>query len=283
VSARVAALCDDLGPGAMLPGERELSSRFGVSRATVRKALEELMARRIVERRHGAGTFVRRPAVAQPLMATSFGDDMRRRGLVPSSKLLWWDTVVADTELAAHLEMPGGEPVLRVCRVRLADDEPMTLETLHVPAARVPGLRGEDLEGTASYYDTLATRFGRRIRTGTQSVAPVVLGREEAGLLGVGAGDPALRFVRTSRDQYGEVVERVESVARGDRYLIEMDIMPPGDAAERSSTIQAGDAAERSSTTEAGDAAERSSTIQTGDAAERSSTIDTGDAAERPS
>jgi GntR family transcriptional regulator len=240
VSARVAALCAELGPGAMLPGERELSGRFGVSRATVRKALEELMARRVIERRHGAGTFVRRPAEAQPLMATSFGDDMRRRGLEPSSRLLWWDTVVADTELAGRLEMPGGEAVLRVCRVRLADGEPMTLETLHAPAARVPGLTGEDLEGAASYYDVLATRFGRRIRTGTQSVAPVVLGAGEADLLGVAPGAAALRFVRTSRDQHGEVVERVESLARGDRYLIEMDIMPPGDVAERSSTIDPG-------------------------------------------
>lgn len=231
----------------MLPSERDLSGRFGVSRATVRKALEELTARRVVERRHGAGTFVRPPAVAQPLMATSFGDDMRRRGLEPSSRLLWWDTVVADTELSARLEMPGGEAVLRVRRVRLADGEPMTLETLHAPASRVPGLTGEDLDGVASYYDLLATRFGRRIRSGTQSVAPVTLDGTEAGLLGVVPGAAALRFVRTSRDQHGEVVERVESLARGDRYLIEMDIMPPGDGAPRSSTIPSGDGAQQTS------------------------------------
>ncbi|MEJ2870651.1 GntR family transcriptional regulator [Actinomycetospora sp. OC33-EN08] len=229
VGAKVAALCAELGPGAMLPGERDLSTRFGVSRATVRKALEELMARRIIERRHGAGTFVRRPAVAQPLMATSFGDDMRRRGLEPSSRLLWWDTVVADTDLAARLEMPGGEAVLRVCRVRLADGEPMTLETLHVPAARVPGLTGDDLDGPSSYYELLASRFDRRIRSGTQSVAPVVLDAGDAALLGVAAGAAALRFVRTSRDHRGEVIERVESLARGDRYLIEMEIIPPGE------------------------------------------------------
>lgn len=230
VGAKVAALCAELGPGAMLPGERDLSTRFGVSRATVRKALEELMTRRVVERRHGAGTFVRRPAVAQPLMATSFGDDMRRRGLHPSSRLLWWDTVVADTDLAARLEMPGGEAVLRVCRVRLADDEPMTLETLHVPAARVPGLTGDDLDGPSSYYEILLDRFDRRIRSGTQSVAPVVLSAKDADLLGVAPGAAALRFVRTSRDHRGEIVERVESLARGDRYLIEMDIIPPDGA-----------------------------------------------------
>ncbi|MCU1650206.1 MAG: GntR family transcriptional regulator [Pseudonocardia sp.] len=227
VEAHVEALCLERGPGAVLPGERELAQRCGVSRMTVRHALEHLMARRLVERRHGAGTFVRRPAPAQPLMATSFRDDMHRRGLSPSSRLLWWDTVVADLELAEHLEMPGGERVLRVCRVRLADDEPMTLETLHAPCARVPGLTGDDLAGNVSYYDILATRYGRHIASGKQSVAPVVLAEREAGLLGVPAGRPALRFVRISRDQCGDVVERVESVARGDRYLIEVDIIPP--------------------------------------------------------
>ena len=226
VQAHVEALCLERGPGALLPGERELALRCGVSRMTVRHALEHLMARRIVERRHGAGTFVRRPAPAQPLMATSFHEDMRRRGLSPSSRLLWWDLIVADLELAAQLEMPGGERVLRVCRVRLADDEPMTLETLHAPCLRVPGLTGADLDGDVSYYDVLASRYGRHIASGKQSVAPVVLAPREATLLGVPAGRPALRFVRTSRDDRGEVVERVESVARGDRYLIEVDIIP---------------------------------------------------------
>jgi GntR family transcriptional regulator len=228
VEAHVEGLCLTLGPGAVLPGERELALRCGVSRMTVRHAIEHLMARRLVERRHGAGTFVRRPAHAQPLMATSFHEDMRRRGLTPSSRLLWWDMVIADLQLAEHLEMPGGERVLRVCRVRLADDEPMTLETLHTPCARVPGLTGQDLNGQVSFYEILNSRYGRRISNGKQSVAPVVLDKREAELLGVPAGRPALRFVRTSRDQHGEVIERVESLARGDRYLIEVDIIPPG-------------------------------------------------------
>ena len=228
VAAQVARLARDLGPGAVLPGERELAERYGVARATVRRALGELTTRRVLERRHGAGTFVRRPAVAQPLMATSFHDDMRRRGMEPSSRLLWSDTVVADVALAAALEMPGGERVLRVCRVRLADGEPMTLETLHVPSARVPGMTGADLDGGASYYELLHSRYDRRIASGVQSVAPVVLTDPDAGHLGVEPGVAALSFVRTSRDDRKEIVERVESVARGDRYLIEMEIIPPG-------------------------------------------------------
>jgi GntR family transcriptional regulator len=231
VEAHVEQLCRELGPGGMLPGERELAQRCGVSRMTVRHAIEHLMVRRLVERRHGAGTFVRRPAPAQPLMATSFHEDMRRRGLVPSSRLLWSDTVPADPELAGHLEIPAGEHVLRVCRVRLADDEPMTLETLRTPCSRVPGLTGADLVGDVSFYAILTARYHRHIASGKQSVAPVVLDGREAELLGVSAGQPALRFVRTSRDQYGDVVERVESVARGDRYLIEVDLIPPARSA----------------------------------------------------
>jgi GntR family transcriptional regulator len=211
VEAHVEQLCRELGPGGMLPGERELAQRCGVSRMTVRHAIEHLMV--------------------QPLMATSFHEDMRRRGLVPSSRLLWSDTVPADPELAGHLEIPAGEHVLRVCRVRLADDEPMTLETLRTPCSRVPGLTGADLVGDVSFYAILTARYHRHIASGKQSVAPVVLDGREAELLGVSAGQPALRFVRTSRDQYGDVVERVESVARGDRYLIEVDLIPPARSA----------------------------------------------------
>jgi GntR family transcriptional regulator len=223
----VTSLADRLGPGAALPGERELAATCGVSRMTVRHALDDLAHRRVVERRHGAGTFVRRPSAAQPLSATSFHEDMARRGYVGSSRLLSSTTAVADTVLAAQLEMPGGEGVLVVRRLRLADDEPMALETLHVPAARVPGLTGADLAGDASYYGVLRERYGRRVTTGRQTVAPAVLGADDAALLGVTAGAPALRFVRVSRDQDGQVVELVDALYRGDRYLIEIDIQPP--------------------------------------------------------
>ena len=123
--------------------------------------------------------------------------------------------------------MPGGERVLVVRRLRLADGEPMALETLHVPAARVPGLVGADLDGDASYYEVLRERFGREVATGRQTVAPVVLATDDARLLATAPGAPALRFERVSRDQHGDVVELVHALYRGDRYLIEIDIRPP--------------------------------------------------------
>lgn len=227
VEAEVERLCRELGPGALLPGERELAERFGVSRSTVRLALAELTTRRVVERRHGAGTYARRTATAQPLDALSFHDDMTRRGLHPSSRLLWSDEVAADADLAAHLEIPVSDPVRRFARLRLADGQPMAREILHVPSRIVPGIRDADLDGDASWYALLETRYGRRVSDGTQTVEPVLVEGEDAALLGVPSGCAGWRFRRTSRDDRGTVVERVDALVRADRYLVEVGITRP--------------------------------------------------------
>ena len=220
-------LCRELGPGALLPGERDLAERCGVSRSTVRLALAELTSRRVVERRHGAGTYARRTAPAQPLDALSFHDDMARRGSGPSSGLLWCDEVAADDDLAAHLEIRLGDPVRRFARLRLADGEPMARELLHVPTRVVPGIAGSDLDGEASWYALLESRYGRRVVDGVQTVEPVLVEGEDAALLGVPSGRAGWRFLRTSRDERGTVVERVDALVRGDRYLIEVEIVRP--------------------------------------------------------
>lgn len=227
VELEVERLCRELGPGALLPGERELARRYRVSRSTVRLALAELHTRRVVERRHGAGTYARRTAPAQPLEALSFHDDMTRRGLRPSSKLLWWDEIPADGELAHHLAVAPGAPVRRFARLRLADGEPMARELLQVPAQAVPDLTGDDLDGAASWYELLETRYGRGVVEGTQTAEPVVLAGEDAALLGVPSGQPGWRFRRTARDASGAPVERVEALVRGDRYLVEVELSLP--------------------------------------------------------
>ncbi|MCD2196599.1 GntR family transcriptional regulator [Actinomycetospora endophytica] len=227
VQVEVERLCRELGPGALLPGERDLAERCHVSRSTVRLALAELTARRVVERRHGAGTYARRTAPAQPLAALSFHDDMTRRGLRPSSRLLWHDEIAADDDLAEHLAVPLGDPVRRFARLRLADGEPMARELLHVPTRIVPDIAGADLDGEASWYALLETRYGRSVVGGTQTVEPVLVEGEDAALLGIPSGRAGWRFRRTSRDDRGTPVERVDALVRGDRYLIEVEISRP--------------------------------------------------------
>lgn len=221
VERHVLELVAALGPGAPLPAERDLAQACGVSRVTVRHALDTLDRRRIVERRHGAGTFVRRPAAAQPLLATSFHDDMRRRGLTPSSRVLDERVLPADDTLVARLRIAPGDPVLLLRRLRLADGEPMALETLHVPLGRVPGLTPTDVDD--GFYAALRKR-GVDVVAGTQSAAPVVLPGVEATLLGVPPGSAAWHFVRISRTRHYEIVEYRDSLFRADRYLVETEV-----------------------------------------------------------
>ena len=193
VEAHVRDLAARLGPGALLPGERELATACGVSRMTVRRALETLEHRRLVERRHGAGTYVRPPAPAQPLMATSFGEDMHRRGYRPGGRLLAAHDAAADAALAARLEIAEGAHVLVARRLRLADDAPIAVETLHVPAERAAGLaRGRPARARSTRcWPSGSTATSPR---GTQAVEPVVPAADVAGLLGVPEGSAAFRF-----------------------------------------------------------------------------------------
>ncbi len=222
-------LVDGIEPGEPLPSERVLVARLGASRMTVRRAVDELVALGRVVRRHGVGTFVVAKA-EHPLTATSFSADMRARGLVPGSVDLGSVVVPAGVSIGRRLRVSPAEDVLRARRLRLADEVPMAIEVLHVPAALVPGLTGADLVGR-SFYAELADRFGIRVAAGEQELEATVTDAEESDLLGVPAHSPAFLFQRTSWDDAGRVVEFVRSVYRGDRYRITAPISAPVSAA----------------------------------------------------
>jgi GntR family transcriptional regulator len=214
-----------MSPGEPLPAERDLARDLGVARMTLRRAVDALVAESVLVRRQGAGTFVAAPKVAHRLAANSFSADMRARGLRPGSRTLSSVRQPAGVMLAALLEIPPGAPVLHVRRLRLADDEPMAVEDLHVPGDLTPGLTGADLEDR-SYYELLDQRFGHRIASGTQTAEAALTSADDAAALGVPVGSPAFCFERTCRVEGGRVAEFVRSVYRGDRYRIMVDIFP---------------------------------------------------------
>jgi GntR family transcriptional regulator len=218
-------LIASMAPGEPLPAERDLARDLGVARMTLRRAVDAMVAESLLVRRQGAGTFVAPAKVAQRLAANSFSADMRARGLRPGSRTLLSGRGPAGVMLAALLEVPPGSAVLHVRRVRLADDEPMAVEDLHVPGDLVPGLTGADLEDR-SYYELLAQRFGHRIASGTQTAEAALTDPDDAAVLGVEPGAPAFCFERTCRVEGGRVAEFVRSVYRGDRYRIMVDIFP---------------------------------------------------------
>lgn len=136
---------DALPVGAPVPGERTLADEHGVSRMTARRALAVLEREGRLRREVGRGTFVARPAVSLPLRLTSFTEDMRARGMSPSSQVIALDTVPAGPELAEILAIGPEDPVTRVDRVRLADGRPMAIEHTRLVASLVPGLEYHDL------------------------------------------------------------------------------------------------------------------------------------------
>jgi GntR family transcriptional regulator len=219
-------LIEQLAVGDAIPSERQLSTEFGVSRLTVRAALDDLVREGYLVRRHGSGTFVSEPKIAQELTMTSFTDDMRRRGLRPESRTLDLRVVPAGARLGRLLHVSPSESVLVVDRLRLADGESMAIETVHIRASHVPGLTARDLE-EMSFYELLRERYGIVVVGGEQTIEPTVTDEEESNALGVPLHSPAFRFERVTRSDVEEIVEFVESIYRGDRYRLVTTLAVP--------------------------------------------------------
>ena len=215
---QVLELIERLGVGTAIPSERQLSADLGVSRLTVRAALDDLAREGYLVRRRGSGTYVQQPKISQQLTMTSFSEDMRRRGMVPSSTTLSLTRQLAGPRLGRFLNVSPGDEVVVVKRLRLADGVSMAIETLHIPEALAPGLTPESLNG--SLYELLQERYGIVVASGTQAIEPTVTNEEESAALGVPLHSPAFLFERTSRDPQDRTIEFVQSVYRGDRYRI---------------------------------------------------------------
>jgi GntR family transcriptional regulator len=205
-----------LGPHDRLPTERELAEQFGVTRMTVRRALDRLELEERVYRVQGAGTFVAEPPITKTVLLTSFSEDMRSRGLIPASRILVAESVPAGARIGGHLGISPSDPVVHLERIRLADGLPMCLENVHLPAALVPGLLEEGLGD--SLYELLEGHYRIHIQEAEQSIQSTVVDLREAELLGVPPFSPALLVERTSYDQRGRRVERAKSIYRADRY-----------------------------------------------------------------
>lgn len=227
---RIMDMVESLEVGDALPPERSLCEAFEISRVTLRRALDELAREGYLVRRQGSGTFVARPKVTQPLTLSSFSEDMRRRGLEPGGRVLSTGRVSAGARLGRRMDVSPETGLLEVARLRLADGEPMAIETLYSPLELLPGIREGDLKDS-SFYALLQERYGVEIGSGVQTIEPTVTNEEESQALQVPPRSPAFLFERTTRSAGGEVVEFVRSVYRGDRYKIMTELPPPGEPA----------------------------------------------------
>ena len=181
-----------LKPGSALPPERELALELGISRVTVRRAMVELVRSGLVVQRHGSGTYV---------------------SGTPKRVWLSRELSVADADEARRLEIPGGAPIVRMRRLRLADQEPIALETSLIPTAML-------LDATQvkdSLYQTLRA-LGHVPFRAVQRFTAINVDEETARLLDVKIGAAALDINRITRKENGTVVEFSRSIFRGDAY-----------------------------------------------------------------
>jgi GntR family transcriptional regulator len=196
-----------------LPPERDLAGEFGISRITVRKAIDGLVSEGLLVRRQGSGTFVRGRVEKNFSMLTSFSEDMRARGRSPRSEWLKRASGTVTPEEALTLRSSPGTPVYRFNRLRFADDAPMSLEYATIVASCLPSVDAVE----SSLYLALEQAGNRPVRA-LQRLRAVLLTREQAELLCAKPGDAGLLVERLGFLQNGHAIEFSQSYYRGDTY-----------------------------------------------------------------
>lgn len=200
-------------PGDALPSERDLSQALGWSRVTVRKALASLIAEGLISKRHGAGTFVAARIEKSIAALSSFSEDMTRRALKPGTRLISSEIGTVTPQEAVTFHLPMDASVIRMERVRLADEQPLAFERVTVPTFTVPDPNNIG----PSLYEAMAQADFRPVRA-VQRIRAVNISQTIARALEVQAGAAALLIERSGILHDGRVVEFTRSYYRGDAY-----------------------------------------------------------------
>jgi len=208
-------------PEEMLPTESELVESYHLSRATVRQAFDMLVNEGLIFRRQGQGTFVSRPAFEQNLnKIVSFWDDMHQRGLKPGTVVLSTEILQTNTETAEYLEVDEGQELASLVRLRLADDEPLSVEHSLLVHSYCPGILEQDY-ANRSLRKMLAEEYDIQITSAKQKIRAVPATKELAALLKVDEAAPLLHIDRISYTEEGTPIEYLRINLRGDRYTFQ--------------------------------------------------------------
>jgi GntR family transcriptional regulator len=215
---------DGAAPETPIPSERDLAAQHGVARMTVRQAVESLVAEGRLFKVAGKGTFVMAPKVDLQARLTSFGEEMTRRGMTPSTTVLTFGRIEANGHLARELSTDAGTPLVYLKRLRHADGTPMCIERSWLPERLAPGLADEPAPD--SVYATLGLRYGLLPDWGEDVISAAVADPETATLLQVKPGNPVLHIERHS--YAGQVLVAYSiAVYRADRYQLWVPLARP--------------------------------------------------------
>ncbi|MDR0787146.1 MAG: GntR family transcriptional regulator [Gemmatimonadota bacterium] len=212
------------GPDARLPSENELCETFSVSRVTIRRALQTLEADGVIYRRHGLGSFVCPRKMAQGLVRlTDFAQDMLRAGKVPTSEVLHRAYEASPAEIAENLALSPGDPVLRIDRLRMGDQEPIAFDRTWIPPFYAQLIEGGDLTGE-TLYQLLEREHGIPVLSGRYRIAAESAGAEIAERLQVPPGTALLVLERMTRTVGDRAIYFQRRVYRADRMSYELEV-----------------------------------------------------------
>jgi GntR family transcriptional regulator len=205
-------------PGSLIPSERALSEQYGISRMTARQAVTELVNEGLLYREQGRGTYVGRPKISQQLLRlTGFTDDMKERGQRPGTRVLDAAMWPADDVTAKQLRIRTGQHVFRLRRLRLADAEPLAVETSCISFLGCERLLKHDFSAE-SLYQALEFAYDVPPLEAEQELEAGLAEEVDARLLGVSPGSPVLCTRRVAFTRRGIPIEYASSFYRGDKY-----------------------------------------------------------------
>jgi GntR family transcriptional regulator len=204
-------------PGSQLPQEEELVKRYAVSRTTVRQAILNLIRRGLIEIRRGKGTFVLQPKITQELTQLSgFVEDMQSLGRNASARLLDKQTVPASDSVAHQLAITTGTPVVRIQRVRLADNSPLSFDETWLPREIGERILTNDLE-TEPIFSLLEQKYDTPLVEAEYRLEAISADTTVARALGIAAGSPIFLIERTSYTIGHQPVDYEKLYYRGDQ------------------------------------------------------------------
>ena len=209
-----------------LPSENELAVQHGITRATVRHALDVLEREGRIYRVKGKGAFAARHRVEHELtQLVSTTERMEQRGLPLTTWFISLIQMPAIPHIASALELGTEEHVFELKRLQVVEEIPVSLQTAYLPVRLCPRLEDNDL--TESLYRLLEIRYGLRLWTGQETLRARAATQSEARLLQVRTGTPVMYSERVSYATTGIAVEYLEAVWRGDRYDFKVALARP--------------------------------------------------------
>ncbi len=207
-----------------IPSENELKKIYNVSSITIKKALSDLVNEGYLYRIQGKGTFVAKPKISRYLNLMSFTNELKEKGLKPTTKLIDISTL-SNEFIAEILGLSADDLIVRVCRLRLADNEPMAIQTSYIPQKLIPSLKTERFKNMTSLYELLEEAGIVPSEASEEYSIKILTEKSTYTMLDQKKGSPAFFVKRITYTKDNLPFEYAESILRGDRYSLKVNLL----------------------------------------------------------